>query len=191
MSYYEILGISAGLLELTSLPLYIQSILAGKTRPDRVTWWILSLVSGMITASYYASGARETVWLPAAFTLCMAIVAVLSVYYGEGSPHLSFIDRVSVATAALSGVLWWLTQSSVTALFMNMVTEFAGLMPTIIKSYRRPWSESALPWIIGTLAGLLNVLAIREWSFIIAAYPLYIFSTNLIITAFVLRGARA
>ncbi|HWP61566.1 MAG TPA: hypothetical protein VN495_03110 [Candidatus Paceibacterota bacterium] len=187
MSTSELLGIAAGALELLSLPIYVGTILRGKTRPDRVTWWILSLVSAMVAASYFAAGARQTVWLPASFALCMLIVAVLSLRYGEGAARLSAIDTISLLGALLSAVLWVIVQSPLVALLLLVFTEFIGLIPTIHKAYRRPWTESTLPWAIGSLAAFLNVLAIPQWSFAIALYPFYIFATNLIVTAFLLR----
>jgi|SRR3989344_1128090 len=181
---HEWLGLLAGALELSSLPIYVYSIFCGKTKPSRVTWWVLAIVTGMITLSYYASGARETIWLPAAYTLSFAIVAILSLRYGDGPFTLSLMDRLSLVAAAGSGIVWFFAKSPVPALFMNICTEFAGLVPTMYKAYYRPWTESRLPWAIGTAAAFLNILAIDEWSFVIAAYPLYIFASNAIITAF-------
>ena len=190
MTIYGLFGITAGILELAAASIYIVSILAGKTKPDRVTWWVLALVSGMITASYFASGARETIWLPAAYTLAFTVFGILSLYYGEGPAALSALDRFALVGALMSAVVWWLMRSPVPALFMNICTEFIGLVPTIAKSYRRPWTESRSSWILATIASLLNVFAITEWSYVIAAYPLYIFSTNLVIVAFILNRKR-
>src|SRR5882672_4662201 len=89
-------GLAAAALELLSLPIYIRSILKGETKPDRVTWWVLSLVSCMIAASYFASGARETVWLPIIYAACMLIVALLSLKFGDGPFSLTTLDRISL-----------------------------------------------------------------------------------------------
>lgn len=187
MSLHELIGIAAGILELLSLPIYVSSILKGKTKPDRVTWWVLALVSGMITASYFASGARETIWLPLVYTISFIVVGALSIKYGEGPLTLDLIDRVSLIGALASAFIWWSLKSPVPALFMNIATEFIGLVPTINKSYRRPWTENKAAWVIGSIASLLNVLAINEWTFVIAAYPIYVFVTNTIITHFITR----
>ncbi len=187
MSIQELFGIAAGALELLSLPIYIRSILNKETKPNRVTWWVLALVSGMIAASYFASGARETAWLPSVYAFCMLAVAVLSLKYGEGPLRLNILDRVSLVGALLSALVWWLVRSPLPTLFMNICTEFIGLVPTINKTYRRPWTESKAAWIIGTVAALLNVFAISEWTVAIALYPIYVLSTSLIITYFIMR----
>jgi hypothetical protein len=186
MTVQTFFGIAAGVFEFAACGIYIWSILKKKTKPDRVTWWVLALVSGMITASYYASGARETIWLPAAYTLCFLIVSVLSLKYGDGPLSLTLLDRISLAGAILSAGAWALLGSTA-SLFMNMATELIGLVPTINKAYRRPWTESRASWLLATFASLLNVFAIREWTFVIAAYPLYVFVTNAIISYFIVR----
>ena len=187
MTAYELLGILAGVLDFVTNGIYIRSIVQGRTKPDRVTWWVLGLVSAMITISYYASGARETIWLPVAYTIGFLIIGALSLKYGEGPFRLNLLDRVAVAGALISGFVWWLVRSPVPALFMNMLTEFVGLAPTINKAYRRPWTEDSAAWILGTLASFLNVLAIREWTFAISAYPIYVFLTDAVIVYFILR----
>ena len=185
MTIQAFFGIAAGVLELGACGIYIRSILQGGTKPDRVTWWVLALVSAMITASYWASGARETIWLPAAYAVSFLAIALLSLKYGEGPVTLNLIDRVSLVGALASAVVWWSFKSPVPALFMNICTEFIGLLPTINKSYLRPWTESKASWILATIASLLNVLAIGEWTIIIATYPVYVFITNAVIAYFI------
>lgn len=187
MTIQAFFGIAAGIAEFAAFAIYIRSVIKKETKPDRVTWWILGLVSGMITASYFASGARETIWLPAVFTFCMLAVAILSLKYGEGPARLSAIDRVSLAGAILSAVVWWLIRSPLPALYMNIATEFIGLIPTINKAYRRPWTESSAAWIIGTIGAALNIFAITEWTLAIALYPVYVFVTNVAITYFIMQ----
>ena len=185
--FHGMFGIAAGVIEFISLPIYVHSILNGATKPDRVTWWVLALISTLIAISYYASGARDTLWLPIVYAMCMLIIALLSLKYGEGPITLNFLDRISLIGALLSAAVWWMIHSPVPALFLNVATEFIGLIPTIIKSYRRPWTESKAAWIIGTIAALLNILAISEWTLVIAFYPIYVFVTDVIIMYFLVR----
>ena len=187
MTIQALSGIAAGVLEFATCAIYVWSILKGETKPDRVTWWILALVSGMITVSYYASGARETIWLPLAYAISFLIISILSLKYGEGPASLHTLDRVSLIGTVASAGVWWVVRSPVPALFMNICTEFIGLVPTINKSYRRPWTESRASWVMATIASLLNVFAIGEWTVIIATYPVYVFVTNALIALFILR----
>ncbi len=187
LDIYAFFGIAAGVLDLVTCGIYLRSIFRGETKPDRVTWWVLAIVSTMIAVSYYESGARDTAWLPAAYALSFFVTALASLKYGEGPLTLNVIDRISLVGAFLSGIVWWVMHSPVPALFMNILTEFIGLVPTINKAYRRPWTESRTAWLMATLASFLNVLAISEWTLIIALYPIYILITNLVITTPLLK----
>jgi hypothetical protein len=182
-----ITGIAAGLLDCVTSYVYIRSILKGETKPDRVTWWVLGVVSTITAASYYASGARETIWLPIAYALSFLVIAVLSLRYGDGSPRVTILQRVSLLGALLSGLTWWLASSPAAALTMAMMTEAFGFAPTINKSFRRPWTESTSAWALGTTAAFLNVLAIQEWRLVVSAYPIAMFLLDVLIMYFLLR----
>jgi len=186
MSIQAALGIIAGVLELGSFGIYVVSILKGDTKPDRVTWWILALETGTITVTYYISGARDTIWLPIAYTISFTFVALLSLKFGEGTVNLSTLDRVCLTGAIASLLVWWLSGSAVIALYMGIVVDFIGIVPTISKSYLRPWTESKLSWAVAVAASFLNVLAIQEWVLPIYAYPVYLLIFNCLIAFFIL-----
>lgn len=187
MTTQAILGIAAGIIELASSATYVVSILRGYTRPDRVTWWILGLVSGIITASYYATGARETIWLPLVYTVNFLVIGILSVRYGYGQRTLSSLDRFALVGTFISAVIWWIFNSPVVALYMNITIDFIALVPTIYKAYRKPRTEGPASWVIGVFASVLNVLAIQEWTFAVSFYPIYLLFVNTAIAYFIVR----
>ncbi len=187
LSIQAFFGIAAGVLALLPCPFYIQGILRGDTKPDRVTWWILALISGMIAASSWASGARDTVWFPAAYTLSFTIIALFSLKYGDGPFHLHLLDRVCLVLALVSAALWWSLEAPFLSLLMNICTECIALLPTMVKAYQRPWTEEKRAWVITTLASMLNLLAVTSWSLAIVLYPVYALITNVGITALILR----
>src|SRR3989338_874742 len=93
------LGIVAGILSFVAYALYIFTTLIGKTKPNRATWWVLTLVGLMIATSYYAGGARDTIWVALSYVLGPAIIAVLSLKYGEG--RWERLDQVCLTGAQI------------------------------------------------------------------------------------------
>ncbi|MDE2133926.1 MAG: hypothetical protein KGJ49_04945 [Alphaproteobacteria bacterium] len=184
---HEAFGITAAVLSFVTCPMYVLAIVRGQTKPDRVTWWVLAFVSGMIASTYHAVGARETLWLPVEYTLSFLIVAFFSIRYGDGPPRLHLLDRICVAGAIASGLIWWALNSPAIALLACIVTEFIGLFPTIVKAYARPWTENRPAWIIATVASALNVLALTSYGLTLSAYPIYVLATNIVILVFLLR----
>ncbi len=187
MTIQALFGIAAGILALLPCPFYIRGILKGRTKPDRVTWWILALISGMIAASSWASGARDTVWFPAAYTLSFTIIALFSLKYGDGPFHLHLLDRVCLVLALVSAAVWWSLEAPLLSLIMNICTEFIALLPTMVKAYQRPWTEEKSAWVITTIGSLFNLFAITSWTLAISLYPVYAFVTNAGITTLILR----
>ena len=174
----ELAGIIAGVLALSACPIYVRSILRGETRPDRATWWILFFGSVILAGSYWAAGARDTIWIPLAYCACYLVAAVLSVFYGAGRPQLTHFDKVCLAGALASAAIWWFTQNPIIALTLQMVIEMFGLIPTMEKTYREPGTESRAAWGLATFASVINLIAIGSWTYAIAAYPIFVVATN-------------
>ncbi len=179
------LGIAAGVLSILGFVPYIITILQGKTRPNRATWWIWLILSIVISASNYFVGAGNTIWLPVCGGIAQFIIALLSLKYGEGG--WSRFDRMCVLGVSISLVLWWQFNVPFITLLLNIVIDFLGALPTIKKSFLEPEKENLLTWSLYFVASLLNLLAIEHWNLKILAFPLYIFYVNATIVIFLLR----
>jgi len=188
LSIFTLFGIAAGVLSFVAFPIYVLDIFKGTTKPSKVTWWILAFLNALLAASYYASGARDTIWIPVSYTIGFGIIAILSVKYGQGS--WTKLDLVCLCGGIVSGILWFFLSAEV-ALYAIIVVDFFGLAPTILKAYSDPASESKNAWLVAVLASLLNVLAIGAWNPVIAAYPIYVFVTNAVVVFFLLRKRTA
>ena len=182
------LGQLAGILALLAYPVYIRGITAGKTRPNRATWWILTLAASVLAASYYAEGARDTMWIAVAYIFGNLAIAVLSLRYGYGS--WTRADKACLAAAIGSAILWWFLDAPGVALSATIVIDFFGILPTVYKSYNKPSTESAAAWFIDGISSIINMFAIGTWTFAIAAYPLYLLVTNCLIAYLVLRAKK-
>lgn len=180
-SFEQIVGFSAGLLEFSAFALYYISILNGKTRPNRATWFVLTVVGVMIVMSYYASGARETLWVPLSYAIGPFIAFLLSLKYGEGG--WTPFDRFCLFACFVSIVFWKISHSSTVTLFASILIDFFGLLPTIKKAYLDPKSEDRTAWSVTSLSNFLNILAVSSWTFVIGFYPVYMFLVNGLVTA--------
>lgn len=172
------LGIIAGVLAFLSAALYIRAILLRTTKPDRVTWWILSVLNGMIVASSYSLGAWDTLWTPVAYCITFAMMGILSLSHGEGSYRLTVLQKGCVVGALFAASLWYVSGDALIALILSVVIDCLALVPTIYKSYVRPWHEDTVAWALSTLASVFAVAAVDVWVISIALYPLYLLASN-------------
>lgn len=182
----QFFGIIAGILSFSAYFLYIITTIFGKTKPNRATWWILTLIGLMIASSYYVGGARDTIWVAVSYVLGPFIIALLSLKYGEGTGW-DKLDKWCFSIAIISIPIWYISKSSILVLAINILLDFIGLLPTIKKSYLRPDGEDRVAWTLESIAGLLNVFAIERWVFAIAFYPIYLLAINGIITLLLYR----
>jgi len=181
-------GLTAGVLSIIAFIPYIYSILKGKTKPARSTWFIWSIVTIMLFISYRAIGGGDAVWLSLGYVIGVGATALLSIKYGTGG--WTTLDKTVIGGCALTVITWFLTGLPFVGLLMTMFTDILGGVPTIEHSYHHPEQENRLSWIIGFAANGLNLLAIEKWDFIHAAYPIYLFLMVGIITELVLNPLR-
>lgn len=182
--FTDFLGKVAGVISFIAFIPYIIAIFKGKTKPNRATWWIWSIIGFMLGASYYFSGASKTIWVPVSYVVGPFIIALLSIKYGKGG--WSRFDKVCLFGAGFSIFLWWLFDSPIVALMTNILIDFLGLLPTIRKAYLEPETEDLTAWLLFFLGNTLNLFAAEAWIFTIYIYPIYMFLGSGIVTMLVL-----
>lgn len=182
-----LVGQVAGGISFLAYILYYLSIIQGRTRPNRATWIILTVVGILIAASYYASGARNTMWVALAYTVGPLIAAILSLKYGVGGT--TRFDIFCLIGCALSVALWIYFKNPLVVLIINIAIDFLGILPTLKKSYLDPASEDRLAWAVTTVSNVLNIFAIEAWIFSVAVYPVYMVVVNGLVTLLIFRKA--
>jgi len=176
----SVLGIIAGIIALLAYVVYVVSIFRGKSKPNRVTWWIWAFMGLVLALSYKFSGADNTVWVPYVEFLGPLTIAILSIKYGEGTLE-NKTDLYCFLGAVLSIILWIIFDSPVIALVTNLAIDSFAIVPTIKKSYLRPEGEDFWAWFGTGLADSLNMFAVERFTFAILVYPIYMLVSDLII----------
>lgn len=167
---------------------YLRAILRGQTRPSIATWWIWTAVGAALCASYFAAGARASIWTPVSYVVGPLMIALLSLRYGEH--HVSRFDSLCLGMAALSLILWWWTGFPSVALALNVVVDALGALPTVRKSWSCPESEDRLAWGLFLLANSMNLLAVTPWTLASGVYPSYLFGLSLTMNLLLWRKKR-
>ena len=146
------------------------------TTPNRAGWFILVIAGIILAASYYETGARDTIWVPLGYILGPLIVSILAIKRGEGG--FSAFDKKCLSATATSVLFWWLFSSPTIAFIINLIIDWFGILPTIKKAYERPMSESKLAWSFFFLSTIVNFFAVENWSldhWQIIIYPISMF----------------
>jgi hypothetical protein len=169
---HSIIGVTAGVLAFVAFIPYIASIIKGKTKPQRTTFAIWSAISLVTLFSYFATGARETIWVALVYAVLQISVFALSFKYGMGG--FGKLDITCLSGAFIGIIFWIVTDNPAIALYVSIAAELLGWIPLLKKTYSQPETENTLSWVIGAIAACLNLFALTTLRFDIALYPIYV-----------------
>jgi hypothetical protein len=90
----------------------------------------------------------------------------------------STIDRVCLILAAILLIYWITTKDTHLSTVYAVIIDGIGAIPTLIKTYHHPKSETYIQWTLAGIAGLLTIFAVPRLDWILLIYPLYVFLMN-------------
>jgi hypothetical protein len=157
---------------------YLFETIMGKAQPNRVTWFLWGLFPMIIFVAQRAQGVEGLSWasFAAGFTPFLILLAsfINKKAYWKTEPRDYYLMG-----AAIAGIgLWALTDNPNLAIILALVADmFAGL-PTFIKAYKHPQTESWVAYAISTLGFGLSILAIQTYTFENYAFVIYLFLMN-------------
>lgn len=183
-----IFGYISACLSILSVIPYIRDIFLLKTKPERASWFIWSVLGFIAFFSQLAKGATDSLWLTIGQTLAVFAVFSLSIKFGYGG--LTRRDIKALIGAGVGLVLWYLTSEPAWALLLVIIVDSMGTLLTVIKSYEDPQSETFITWVVSGVSGIFGALAVGTFSTILLAYPLYIFVANFAVVGALLLGRK-
>jgi hypothetical protein len=153
---------------------YIKNTLWGKTKPNRVTWFMWA-AGPLIAASAALSAGAGWASLPVfAAGLGPLLVFIASFANKKSYWKLGAFDYLCGFFSVLALVLWALTSEPAVAIVLAIVSDVFACVPTIVKSWKYPETESGLTHIAGLFNALTSFTAISFWSFTSLAFPVYL-----------------
>lgn len=167
---------------------YILSVLHGKAKPNPITWFIW----GLTPLVAFAAQLQENVGTAALMTLALGIspliVFVISLFKSRSASHFT-IFNIGCGLLALFGVVMWqLTNNPLLAIAFSIGADIFASIPTIRKGYRRPESETALPFLFSIASMVITLFTITDWHFASFAFPLYMLVINSVIFGAIFLG---
>lgn len=92
-------GLIAGAVSLAAFFPYIIATVKQKANPNRVTWFIWVIVATIEAISYYAVGARDTMWIAGGFINLFAVESWTFVIYAF--PIYIFLVNTTIAALVM------------------------------------------------------------------------------------------
>lgn len=175
----ELAGYLSGIAILLSFVPYIKDMFRRKTKPERISWLIWSILGSIAFFSQFAKGASYSLVMTGAQAIGDLFIFILAIKYGLGG----FLKRdiMALIGAGIGLFLWYITSEAAVALFIVIFIDAIGAVLTIIKSYENPATETVSAWALTFIGGFFACIAVGSLNLILLAFPLYICLASLAI----------
>lgn len=169
MSSSEFFSYASGVVFFAAyVPYFLDIFIGEKTKPTPTTWFIWTIVDGILLWTLYDNGLNY--YQVAGATAAAFAMFLISLFMGTRG--FSPADGFAVACATCGfGVLFLSTDKTVDVLAMSIVIFVAGL-PMYVKVAENPRLENKWAWLIMFISCLLALAAIPQWTVIDAAQPI-------------------
>ena len=153
---------------------YLRDTLRGTTKPNRVTWILWAVAPLLAAAVEFADGLGLRA-LPTFMVGFMPLLVVAASFHNPGA--MWKVRRIDYACGAMSVVgtaVWLATRNGVLAITAAILADFLAGIPTLMKSWTHPETETVTSYVGAVLNMTILLLTIDTWTFEVAAFPIFI-----------------
>jgi len=163
------LGALGSIIAIILYSYYLVRVLRGETKPHPYSWLIWCLVAGISGFGQLDGGAGSGAWVTLTSSFMCFLIFLSSLKFGEKKIHL--FDTVCLIVSLLAIPLWILTNTPLYSVILVTIVDTVGFIPTIRKSYFKPYEEAVLTYIASALKNILGILALEKYSLLTLCYP--------------------
>ncbi len=165
----EILGTIAVILTFLAYVPYYRDILSSKTHPHIYSWSLWGLLTILIVALQLKGGAgiSAVAVTAAAGLMCFGIV-VLSLKHGK--KYITLPDTIVAILSLIAIGFWAIAKQPNISMVLVIVADLLAFIPTVRKSWHKPYTETLSLYATNTVRFTLAFLALRNYTFLSASW---------------------
>ncbi len=175
---FVILG---SLIQLVGVASYLVGTIQGKIKPNRVPFFLWAFLSFVAFSAEIYQGVGIQSLMTFAQGFFPALILIASFTNRRSAWKLTKFDLICGVFSVLGLFLWYMTKVGNVAIAFSIFADVFASLPTIVKSFNHPETESAWPWLTPSINAFITILTIRVWNFANVGFPVYIFGVNLVI----------
>lgn len=188
---FILIALFTGLIGISS---YLRGMWRGEVVPNRVSWFLWSAVPMIAFTAEW----RQGVGFPALTTLLagfmpfIVFVASFFIRRSDAVWRLGTFDIACGTCAILAIVLWQLSGNANVGLAFSVIADAFASAPTVRKAWKRPETESAIPFALSNVRHVLRILTVSSYSFASLAFVLYdVFLNNLLVVLIIRKSSKS
>ncbi len=171
---WQYLVFAGAFIQLAGVSFYVKDTIRGKSKPNRMTWLLWAAAPLIAAAAAFADGVGWAA-LPVFMSGFGPFLVLLASFINPNSYwRLHTFDYICGVCSALALILWALTAEPIVAIIFAILSDGLAVVPTLIKSWKYPETETGIAYVMSLLAVLTSFAAVKTWSFSAIAFPIYL-----------------
>ncbi len=169
-----ILGLLAQFILAISILPYTISIFRGTVRPNRISWFIWSVIGFAFWIITPSTADEVTKMLTVIFMVNPTLIFILTLFKGENQKP-DRLEKFSLLVGLLAILIWYLYRES-SGLFpisMAIAADFFALLPTLRFVMVSPHEETPMAWICFFLGSFIALFGIEKYTVESMILPIY------------------
>ena len=169
-----ILGLLAQFILAISILPYTISIFRGTVKPNRISWFIWSIIGFAFWIITPETADEVTKMLTVIFMVNPTLIFILTLFKGENLKP-DKLEKFSLLVGLSAIVIWYIYRES-SGLFpisMAIAADFFALLPTLRFVMISPQEETPLAWICFFLGSFIALFGIEKYTVESLILPIY------------------
>ncbi len=158
---------------------YIRDTLAGRTKPNRVSWSMWALAPLIGTAAAFS--AHADIWATTRIFLSgfLPLIVFLASFFNKQSYwKLTPFDMLCGVCSVLAFIVWGVVDSPQLAILLAALGDGFAALPTIVKAWKYPETETGLTYVASFVSVVLIIPSIPRWDIANSAFQIYLLTAN-------------
>lgn len=153
---------------------YLRDTLRGTTQPNRVTWLLWAVAPLLAAAIEFGDGVGLRT-LPTFMVGFMPLLIFVASFRDPGAVwRVRRLDYACGLMSVVGTAVWLVSRNGVLAICAAMAADFLAGVPTLMKSWTFPQTETVHTYIGAVVSMGILLLTIQHWTFEVAAFPAFI-----------------
>jgi hypothetical protein len=153
---------------------YLRDTLRGTTKPNRVTW-LLWAVAPLLAAAVEISDGVGLRTLPTFMVGFMPLLVFVASFRDPGARwRVRRLDYACGLMSVVGTAVWLATRNGVLAICAAIAADFMAGVPTLMKSWSHPETETVHTYIGAVVSMGILLLTIQHWTFEVAGFAVFI-----------------
>lgn len=188
LSFEQYLVILSFLVMLIGSYAYIRDTLLGITQPNRVSHGMWALAPLIGTGAAISSGAdlwvTSRIFFAGFIPLCIFCASFIN---PKSYWKTTKFDFYCGTFSLIALILWLLIDYPKLAILVAALADGFACLPTIIKAWKYPESETGITYVLGFISTLLVLPSIKVWNIENSAFQIYLMLACFIIVFAIYR----